>query len=219
MGHRPRLIGITARVDVARERRDALDQAWYQTLSGAGLRAIVLPNFPEIPGGVGGLLADLGLSGVILSGGNDLVDHSAVSGTAAPERDAFEAQLIDACAERELPVLGVCRGMQVMVCHYGGGITEIDEHVATRHRLDTVPGNRMGLENREAVNSFHGFAVREADLGSVLAPAARAPDGTIEAVHHPSLPQAALMWHPEREPFDRRDVSLLARWFGAELER
>ncbi len=207
-----RTVGLTLRVDEARERRDALDQAWYGVLARADLRPVLLPNAPDVAFGMGGLVEDLGLDGVILTGGNDLVALPGGENT-APERDAVEAALIDACAERGLPLLGVCRGYQMLVHHLGGTLVRVDGHVATTHGLTVVADGPMPLGGRTEVNSYHGWGVPADGLGPVLRPAASAPDGTIEAAFHPDRPQWGLMWHPEREPFDDGDVALLRALF------
>jgi len=91
----------------------------------------------------------------------------------------------------------------------------VDGHVASRHALavsvDTVPGLDDGME----VNSFHGWGVPEDGLGEALEVLARAPDGSIEALRHETLPWLGIMWHPEREhPFIDNDLRLIRTVFG-----
>src|SRR5580698_10911742 len=102
-------IAITQRVAVIPqygERRDCLDQAWARFIAACGLLPLALPNIPEV---ALSLFRNVDVAGLLLTGGNDL----AALGGDAPERDATENALVDDAEARGLPVLGVCRGMQL----------------------------------------------------------------------------------------------------------
>ena len=206
-------LGLTQRVvvDGYEERRDCLDQAWARRLE--GYLPIPLPNSIR---DVGELVDALALDGVILTGGNDLSRLPEASDP-APERDAFERRLIDAAAARELPLLGVCRGLQLLVTHYGGRLTPIPGHAGQQHEITAVASDRAPLGGRRAVNSFHRYGVRASDLGTGLRVLATAADGSVEAVVHERLPQWGIMWHPERPPHDPRDLELLEAIFGSRV--
>jgi len=206
-------IGVTQRVEVVPdrdERRDCLDQAWTPLLAENGCWPIPIPNRVET---VSAMLTDLALDGIVLTGGNDLA-HLPGGQTAAPERDALEARLLEACSGAGVPVLGVCRGLQMLVHYHGGELVPVANHVATRHRLVVCPGADIPLTDREAVNSFHAFGCYEDNLGPELRVIATAADGTVEAVAHRTLPQWGVMWHPERDPRDRGDAALLRALFS-----
>jgi len=182
-------IGITMRVDVClegKERRDSIDQRllrWVQSLGGLPFPT---PNNIRSVCEAKEWLNGLSLDALILSGGNDLGD--------APERDITELNLLEAARESKIPVLGICRGMQVMASFFGVGVKELSNHVGTRHNI-------YGDLQTE-VNSFHRFSIEACPSGfSVLA----ADDvGAIEAIRHNTLPWEAWMWHPEREPVFRQ---------------
>lgn len=200
-----KLIGLTQRVEdlpARRERRDCLDQAWTGLLLDNGFWPVPLPNRV---GDTDKLLTLLGLSGVILTGGNDL--------GAAPERDAFENSLLESCARAKVPVLGVCRGLELMNAHYGGRLEPVSGHAAVTHELSPVPGAKVPFM-RARVNSYHGFGIPGEALAADLAAAAFAPDGTVEAAAHRSLPQWGIMWHPERGPREADDARLLKALFS-----
>jgi putative glutamine amidotransferase len=142
-------------------------------------------------------LATISPAGVVLSGGNDIGQ--------APSRDATETALLDFARKRNLPVLGICRGMQMMAHFAGGRLERVSGHVRTRHNL-------TGTDARN-VNSFHDWAPADCPPGYCVT--ARSEDGGIEAVRHATLPWRGWMWHPEREAaIDPRDLADIQDLFG-----
>jgi putative glutamine amidotransferase len=156
------------------------------------------------------------LDGVIFSGGSDL-DPAIYGQEAHPEtkgfvaaRDSAELALLQAALARDMPVLAVCRGSQVLNVALGGDLVQHlpevvgdDKHKETpgefaEHDVDLEPGTRIGslLGERAPVKSHHhqGFG----RLGSGLREAARAEDGTLEAIEDPSRRfTLGVLWHPE----------------------
>ena len=198
-------IGLTQRVeDLADrgERRDALDQAWTPWIAALGAVAVPLPNRLDDPVG---FVRDLGLDGIVFTGGNDLADLDGARNV-APERDATEVALLADASETSLPVFAVCRGMQMLVQFWGGTLRRLDGHVGRHHDLQIGPGG-SGLRSGP-VNSFHQWGVDPDGVGPALEVLALAPDGTVEAVKHPGLPQVGVMWHPERANPDPLDQAL-----------
>lgn len=191
-------IAVTQRVAVDPahgERRDALDQRWAPFLAACGLLPVPLPNDADL---AVALAERVGVAGVLLTGGNDI-------GT-APERDAAERRLVAWAEERGLPVLGVCRGMQMLLDIAGVPLEPVDGHVATRHAV------RLDAERIE-VNSYHGFAARA--VAGDLEAWGVADDGVIEAVRRRGRPTVGIMWHPEREaPFRATDIDLFRGCFA-----
>lgn len=206
-------IGLTQRVDVVPsygERRDALDQQWARLLEEAGAAPVPLAN---LAADADALVDALGLEGVILTGGNDLASLPEAT-SAAPERDAFEHRLIACCRRRGLPILAVCRGMQMLAAFDGAPVYPVDGHVRTRHVLKPAPAPAVRVALAAEVNSFHGFAVDAAGLPATVAPLARAEDGVLEAMARTDRPEVGIMWHPERErPFCPADVALVRSLF------
>lgn len=185
-----KLIGVTQRVVWNRgERRDALDQAWTIGLEMEGAVAVPLGNALEDPQG---FLDEVGVSAIVLTGGNDL---ACVGGDdIALERDRLEATVLDWASSRQVPVLGVCRGMQFIANQIGSSVVPVSGHVATEHSISW----RLDFGLPDAVNSFHRFGIRT--LSPQLEVLAVADDGSVEALRHESLPWVGVMWHPERLP-------------------
>jgi len=185
-----KIVAVTQRVDIIDERgerRDCIDQRLSQWLEESGYLPVAVPNtLSESADSSDPVLQNwldtVSPSALLLSGGNDI-------GQDAPERDNTERFLLSWASNKKIPVLGICRGMQMMGIWAGASMKKVNGHVRTRH---TLQGALIGT-----VNSFHNFSFAECPSGfEVLA---RAEDGEIEAIRHLTLPWQGWMWHPERE--------------------
>jgi len=180
------------------EWRDAIDERWSTFLSRCGVLPVYMPNDPEVSHD---LLERLQPDGVLLTGGGNC---QALSGIADP-RDETEALLLQWAHPRRLPVLGVCRGMQVMLTRAGASLEPVTAHVGAhdiRYRGET-----------RRVNSFHDYGFYAVPVGYEID--AIGEDGVIEAVSHPGAGHTAVMWHPERNRhLDSADLSLVRQVYG-----
>lgn len=155
---------------------------------------------------------------VVLVGGGDVDPAqfgSAAAGDAVdPERDRFEVALVLASRDRRIPLLGVCRGAQVLNVALGGSLREVAGHRQEAllgepsHRVVFAPGSRLaGLVARPeaAVNSFHRWAVDR--LGEGLAATAQSTDAVIEGVESTTGWWAVgVQWHAELLDADAGDL-------------
>ncbi|MFB7934578.1 MULTISPECIES: gamma-glutamyl-gamma-aminobutyrate hydrolase family protein [Streptomyces] len=189
------------------------------------LEAALLPaGYPRLVRQAGGLAAMLPpddplhaadvvarLDGVVIAGGPDVepvrygAEREARTGPPARERDAWELALIDAALAAGVPLLGICRGMQLLNVALGGTLVQhIEGHaevvgVFGGHAVKPVPGSLYGgvVPEETFVPTYHHQAVDR--LGEGLVPSAHATDGTIEALELPAHPGWVLgvQWHPE----------------------
>jgi len=151
-----------------------------------------------------------GVDGLLLAGGTDvdpaLYGAEREADTDEPDRvrDSLEGALLDEALERDLPVLGICRGLQFLNVHLGGTLRQhIDGHKCPKvrdvHSVAIAPGSRLEaiLGTREyVVNSRHHQAADRG--GTALAVTAAAPDGVVEALELPGKRFVlAVQWHPE----------------------
>jgi putative glutamine amidotransferase len=185
--------------------------AYVDAVERAGGRALLVP---PSEGGVGETLD--ALDGLVFSGGGDVdpelygqEPHEETAGVVS-ERDRGELALLRAALERDMPVLAVCRGSQVLNVARGGDLVQHLPEVVGDEKHKHTPGvfadhdvelkgeSRLGriLGERAPVKSHHhqGFG----RLGEGLVQAAWAEDGTVEAVEDPSARFAlGVLWHPE----------------------
>ena len=194
-------IGISLRVvdnTDYNEKRDALSQDWSQFFEKLGINPLLIPNTIK---DISSFLEDMQVEGLFLSGGDNIGDNQ--------DRDETEQKIINYCLEKKIPLIGICRGMQVINTFFGGGIETLEnsKHVGDPH---SVSLNKNAAEflhtNKLQVNSFHNNIIKQKDLGKNLEPFAMANDQTIEGFYHTNLPIFGIMWHPERTSSDGNEL-------------
>jgi gamma-glutamyl-gamma-aminobutyrate hydrolase PuuD len=195
-----RIAAVSQRVDRLPDRdetRDSLDQALAVWLTKAGLAAFPVPNTlaTSLAAGISveSWLDQLAPELVLLSGGNDIGEFAV--------RDATEMAMLTWAERHKRPVLGICRGMQMLGVAGGGTLAQLDGHVRTHHELG---GDWPGL-----VNSFHKYGFMQCPAGYCVL--SHAEDGSVEAMRHESLPWEGWMWHPEREAHRAQDIQRLVQ--------
>ena len=198
--------------------RHVLNEAYASAVEAAGGIPIILPPQPNNTAAIFEVI-----DGLLLSGGADLDParygepdvHPSTYGI-DPLRDRFELDLVAAAVALDRPLLGVCRGVQVLNVALGGSLiqdipTQIEHPILHRQQAAGLPADAVGHEVAVAeypifasvfgaasigVNSFHHQAIGR--LAPSLVATAHAPDAVIEAVVRPeSTYCVGLQWHPE----------------------
>ena len=188
-------------------------------LASGGTPLLLALHDPDVYPGVVAHQLDCA-DGLLLSGGPDVnplvygeQPHPGL-GPTIPERDRFDLALIAEARRRRLPVLAICRGVQILNVAYGGtlyqdlprqhpGVVQHEQQSARHvlsHHVEVTAGSRLagllGEAGTLAVTSFHHQAIKA--VGDGLAVVATAPDGLVEAVEatdHPWI--VGVQWHPE----------------------
>ena len=210
------LIGITAyaeevRMGVWTEEAAVVPLAYVRAVEHAGGRPLVVP---PSTGGIGETLD--ALHGVVFSGGGDLdpslygAEAHAATDPPKPWRDEPELKLLEAALERDMPVLAICRGSQLLNVARGGDLVqhlpEVVGHERHRHEpgsfsdhdVRVEPRSRLGrlLGEHAPVKSHHHQGLGR--IGTGLREVAWAEDGVVEGLEDPDRPfLLGVLWHPE----------------------
>lgn len=208
------LIGITGNFG---DKGCELAEGYYRSVLEAGATPVVIPPYADRDA-----LCSLldRLDGIVLSGGADInplcVGEEPIPalGGINPRRDACEMQLARLAYDRQIPILGICRGIQVLAVALDGSIWQdiysqgVGAQIKHSQKLDRgVPSHTVDIEEGSSledifhaktlfVNSFHHQAVK--DAGPHLRVVARSQDGVIEAVESTEFKSIlGVQWHPE----------------------
>jgi putative glutamine amidotransferase len=228
---KPPVIGLTtylsqARLGVWDVPASFLPAVYFQGVTAAGGVATLLPPQP-VDSGIAARVLD-GLDGLLITGGPD-VDPAAYGQQPHPatdqpgcQRDEWEFTLLGAALERQLPVLGICRGAQVLNVALGGTLhqhlPDVIGHSGHRAgnavfstlQVRTKPGSRLAALVGESVEArcYHHQAI--AELGDGLVASAWDGDGVVEALELPGHGFVlAVQWHPEESLDDLRLFSAI----------
>ena len=217
MGPRPPRIGITTYREPARwgewnEPADLLPALYCSAVQDAGGVAVLLPQAPDEHAGP----ALDGVHALVIAGGPDIdparygAERDPKTGGAREQRDAWELALARAALERDLPLLAICRGLQVLNTARGGTLIQhlpdvvgTDVHAPVvgaygRHGVELRGGSTLaGLCGARAeIATHHHQAIDR--LGEGLVACGWADDGTVEAVEVPEQTWTiGVQWHPE----------------------
>lgn len=206
-------IGISSRIVYAEnydEKRDAISHDWPQLLQKIKSNIVVIPNTLE---NVEEFLNDIGVDGLILSGGDNIGDDI--------ERDETENKILNFAMKNKIPLLGVCRGMQVINKFFKGSIEKNNNsfHIKNCHEISLVNKNIISTlkTNSLKVNSFHNNIIKNSNLGNGIESFAKVDhDDTIEGFFHLNFPIIGVMWHPERD-FNYENKLLIKNFFNKKL--
>jgi putative glutamine amidotransferase len=186
---------ISQRVDYFSDRdehRDSLDCNWVPLMLAANLYPVLVANNSLF---LKKLLEHDQFDGLLLTGGNTLTAY----GGDSVIRDEVELYLLEWAIKRQVPVFGVCRGMQLIQHYYQSPLIKVPDHVGVRQQLTISVDDPLSRIYRdlEFVTTFHQFGTFQSR--SPLHTIAKSVDDVVMAIRHEFLPVHGVMWHPERE--------------------
>lgn len=210
-GNEPPRIGISAN---RKEGTSCIAETYVQSVLAAGGAPVVIPVITDL-NALTAIVSDL--DGLLMSGGSD-INPLFVQEEPVPRlqdvdtfRDAFDLALIRLASNRQIPMMGICRGHQIINIAFGGTIYQDiysqNDHALLKHSQQmpreqvshTVMLNEAfdipGLEGKLAVNSFHHQAVKE--IAPEFIETAKAPDDINEGMRHCEKEIFSVQWHPE----------------------
>lgn len=196
-------IAITQRIiqnESYPEIREALDIQWGKLFSTLSFLPVVLPYNVDFK--------MYEFDGVVLSGGNDIGEFLF--------RDKYEKDLIKHCLKNDIPLLGVCRGMQIINDYFGGSLKKVDGQVGIEHSVMVNENSKYAsyLNNLKKVNSYHNFGIDTIGEGLKIS-AWNEKKTVVKALEHTSKKIFGIMWHSEREkPFKKEELELIDGFFG-----
>lgn len=232
--HRP-LIGISANHP---EQTSRIADAYCNAVRAAGCVPVLIPMINDTD-----YLREIcnRIDGLVMSGGGD-IHPSYFNAPVIPEagipdleRDAYDVTLIREAQARQIPMLGICRGMQIINIVFGGDIyqdiakeygkalvhsQEEPKHIGT-HTVKVNHGSRLasilGAEEIDT-NTYHHQAVKR--VANEFVASAYTSDGICEAIEHPHYPIIGVQWHPEHHATTGNDAAQqhLFQWLASEAD-
>lgn len=209
---KPPTIGVlAARMQSDLDLLDKVATSYTDSIVEAGGIPVILPNLEAMLPHYLEMI-----DGLVIIGGTSDVDPSLYgqenqgSKDLDPEKDRLELKFIEQAIQRQIPIFGICRGLQTLNVYFGGSLIQDlpkdsinhlqypsqSEHV---HSVQ-IRGSHLVNEGAYGVNSVHHQAIDR--VGEGLFVTAHAEDGVIEMIEHADLPIVGVQWHPECLPKD-----------------
>ena len=207
-------IGISLRVEKIEkfnEKRDTISHDWIKFLEMLDYMPILIPNNLK---DTKEYLSSLNLDGIVLSGGDNIGDF--------PERDKTENIILTYAIKNSIPVLGVCRGMQIINLFFKGGISkdQSSSHVGNYHNISILDKKLTNILDNSIikVNSFHNNLIEKNDISKELTIFAQyETDNSVEGYFHKKFPIMGVMWHPERDFADINQQKLIDTFYRKKI--
>lgn len=150
--------------------------------------------------------------GFVIIGGDDVDpkyyhEENFASSPVEPEIDELDIRVIDYAVKNNKPILGICRGLQILNVYFNGSLKQnILNHQNSVHKVMLVE-DFLEFPSNEIVNTFHHQSIKK--LGENLKALYYSPDGEIELIIHEKLPIIAVQFHPEKEPLKALSINIL----------
>ena len=197
-------IAITQRIDYLRKRneyRDSIDHELVKLILSIGHKPLLISNllYDDKKKTINKWLDDFKPEGIIFSGGNDFGEFII--------RDKTEEFLYYWALKKRIPILGICRGMQLIGLLNGTKLKKIKNHINLNHIIVNQSNKKEYLKN-----SFHAYSLENCPKDFKITFLSK--DGEIEGIVHKKENITGIMWHPERDSsFSKSDINLLKKIF------
>ena len=181
------------------EVRDNIDSKLPSLIQKLGFTPVLVPNNLN---NLNKFIKQISPKGVILSGGGDPLKKDS--------RYITENKLIKISINKNIPIIGICRGAQALNIFFGGKLKRVANHVRKHHRIYGPLVKNMNIK----VNSYHDLGFFENTLGKNLELLAYSSDKVIKSFSHNKLKVLGIMWHPERyKKIKNFDKNLIKNFF------
>ena len=168
---------------------DFIDHYWLDYFEKKNINYYLVPNKKKLSKKK---IKEINL--LIIPGGNDVSNVLKTSKI----RNIIEKNLIKICFKKKIPILGICRGAQLLNKSFGGKISKIKKHMRTRHNI-FFTNREIIKKNFLNVNSFHNDGIKKNDLSKSFKVLASDKNKNIEMFISTNKKIIGTMWHPERE--------------------
>jgi len=183
-------IGITSNIkEYYKGYIDFIDHYWLDYFEKKNINYYLVPNKKKLSKKK---IKEINL--LIIPGGNDVSNVLKTSKI----RNIIEKNLIKICFKKKIPILGICRGAQLLNKSFGGKISKIKKHMRTRHNI-FFTNREIIKKNFLNVNSFHNDGIKKNDLSKSFKVLASDKHKNIEMFISNNKKIIGTMWHPERE--------------------
>ena len=183
-------IGITSNLkEYYKGYIDFIDHYWLNYFEKKNINYYLVPNNKKLSKKK---IEEINL--LIIPGGNDVSNSLNTSKI----RNSIEINLIKICFKKKIPILGICRGAQLLNKSFGGKIKKVKKHMRTRHNIFFI-NKEIVKKELLSVNSFHNDGIKKNDLSKVFKMLASDKDENVEMFISKDKKIIGTMWHPERE--------------------
>lgn len=207
------IVGMTMRIsETEHEIRDTISHDWFNYFKNKNIKILIIPNLLSDPISY---VKQFKVNRLLFTGGDSIGPSSfSKSNKLKTHRDILEEKLFDWGFKYNIPIFGVCRGMQLINVCLGGSITKNlmkylnnEIHVSSEHNILTSKGNRF------LVNSFHNEGIFENQVAKSLKIFAKSEEGIVEGLIHKNKKITGIQWHPERKSKNKNfNQNLIDSW-------